>query len=342
MKILITGIAGFTGSTIARNIAMTYHEYEIFGIDNLSRNGSERNVKMLKDLNIDFYHGDIRNKEDLDCLPDADWIIDCAAEPSVLAGIDGAGPSKLIGNNLVGTLNLLEYCRTRKSGFILLSTSRVYSINELNNLNLKENDTRFVNSNKDIESKFSTKSPISLYGGTKLASETMAMEYHYAFDIPVYINRCGVIAGPGQFGKIDQGIISFWIYQWLKKKPLKYIGFGGKGKQVRDFISPVDVCSLILEQIHEPNNPTKIINVGGSIENSISLKELSEWCKNKFGYDNEVIESDEERPFDIPYYVTDNTEAMNTWDWEVSNSKEDILNDIYNFAIENEEFVRNI
>jgi len=346
MRILITGIAGFTGSTIARNIAMTCHENEIFGIDNLSRNGSERNVKMLKDLDIDFYHGDIRNKEDLDCLPDADWVIDCAAEPSVLAGIDGNGPSKLIGNNLIGTLNLLEWCRTRKAGFILLSTSRVYSINALNDISLTSDNDRFIttwpNNEYGVNHKFSTKSPISLYGGTKLSSETMAMEYHHAFDIPVFINRCGVIAGPGQFGKIDQGIISYWIYQWMKRKPLKYIGFGGKGHQVRDFISPVDVCALIIEQIDDPDNPAKITNIGGGIENSISLRELSMWCEKKFGYSNEVIESDEERPFDIPYYVTDNSHAYSNWDWKVRNSKESILNSIYEFAIRNEDFVLDI
>jgi len=344
MRILITGIAGFAGSSIARNIAMTYPEYDIFGIDNLSRKGSERNVPMLEEYNIRFFHGDIRNKEDLDCLPDADWVIDCAAEPSVLAGTYGSGPSKLISNNLIGTLNLLEYCRTRKAGFILLSTSRVYSINKLNKLNLDDNyqKSRFVNIGMDITPDFSTQAPISLYGATKLASETMALEYHYTYDIPVFINRCGVIAGPGQFGKIDQGIISFWIYQWMKRKPLKYIGFGGKGYQVRDFISPVDVCALILEQMDNPNNPEKITNIGGGRENSISLRELSDWCREKFGYDNEVIESDEERPFDIPYYVTDNCHAMRHWDWEVRNHKEDILNDIYEFAINNREFVESL
>lgn len=339
-KILITGAAGFTGSFIARNLRYTYPEFDVVGIDNLSRAGSETNIAELKELGVDFHRGDIRNKEDMDSLPDCNWVIDCAAEPSVLAGLDG--PSKLVGNNLTGTLNILEYCRKRSAGFILISTSRVYSINELNNLNLKEEDTRFVNLGKDIDHTFSTQAPISLYGGTKLASEIMALEYHHAFGIPVFINRCGVIAGPGQFGKIDQGIISFWIYQWMRKKPLKYIGFGGNGKQVRDIIHPADIFNLVVDQIFFPANKPNIINFGGGIENSISLKELSEWCRNKFGYDNEVIESDEERPFDIPYYVTDNWLVNAQYEPEPLISKETILNQIYDYAIENKEFVLNI
>lgn len=342
MKILITGIAGFTGSSVAKNIRKLFPNYELFGIDNLSRRGSERNVKILENHGIKFFHGDVRNAEDLNGLPNADWIIDCAAEPSVLAGTDGHGPSKLINNNLLGTLNLLEFCRIRKCGFILLSTSRVYSINDLNELNLSIENDRFVNNDLDISPSFSTSSPISLYGSTKLSSEIMALEYHYTYGIPVYINRCGVIAGPGQFGKIDQGIISFWIYQWMKRKPLKYIGFGGKGYQVRDFISPEDVSSLIVKQIHNPKNPQKITNIGGGIENSISLRELSQWCKNKFGYDNLVIESDEDRLFDIPYYVTDNSHAIDNWNWRISKSGEDILNEIYEYAINNREFIETL
>jgi len=70
--------------------------------------------------------------------------------------------------------------------------------------------------------------PLSLYGSTKLASETLALEYGAAYGFPVWINRCGVLAGAGQFGTAKQGIFLFWLHAWHSRRPLRYIGFGGK------------------------------------------------------------------------------------------------------------------
>ena len=119
MKILITGIAGFVGSRLAEYLAEAIDGLELVGIDNLSRRGSETNLPLLKKIGCNFIHGDIRNKDDIAALPSVDWIIDCAANPSVLAGITG-GTSQLVGHNLIGTLNLLEKCRQDGSGFLLL------------------------------------------------------------------------------------------------------------------------------------------------------------------------------------------------------------------------------
>ena len=342
MKILITGIAGFVGSRLATYFKSNNESIEIVGIDNLSRKGSEFNLPVLKKLGCTIVHGDIRNKEDVEELPKTDWIIDCAANPSVLAGING-GTSQLINHNLGGTLHLLEKCRKDNAGLIMLSTSRVYSIEALNQIPLESNtDTFLVDATKNfptgfteagITNKFATNAPISLYGATKLASEVMAMEYSYAFNIPVWINRCGVIAGAGQFGKIDQGIFSFWIYQWLTQKPLSYIGFEGSGHQVRDFFSPIDLGNLIGKQIgSEAKNIPKIINVGGGLERSMSLKQLNQYCIEKFGFHKDIIQGKESRPFDIPYYVTDNTDAHRYWNWQPQDTKIGILDDIFDWA----------
>ena len=110
MKILITGIAGFVGSRLAEFFKTNIADCEIVGIDNLSRRGSETNLAFLKTLGCQFIHGDIRVTDDVNDLPKVDWIVDCAANPSVLAGING-GTSQLIGHNLQGTLNILEKCR---------------------------------------------------------------------------------------------------------------------------------------------------------------------------------------------------------------------------------------
>src|SRR6266540_7500214 len=83
-------------------------------------------------------------------------------------------------------------------------------------------------SSEGVAENFSTSPPLSLYGATKLASEVMALEYGEAFDLPIWINRCGVLAGAGQFGQPDQGIFAFWINSYLRRQPLKYIGFDGE------------------------------------------------------------------------------------------------------------------
>lgn len=345
MKILITGIAGFVGSKLAEYFKTHIEGCDIIGIDNLSRRGSETNLQYLKDIGCKFFHGDIRVADDVFDLPKVDWIIDCAANPSVLAGING-GTSQLIGHNLQGTLNILEKCRKDNSGFILLSTSRVYAIDPLNQIPLEETATRFeVKSGVElpfgftkegVTEAFPTSAPVSLYGATKLASEVMALEYAYTFGFPIWVNRCGVIAGAGQFGKIDQGIFSFWIYQWLLDRNLGFIGFGGQGKQVRDFFSPRDLGNLLLKQLNNPtHNAPKIINAGGGLASSMSLMELNDYCKHKFGFEKTIRSEVETRPFDLPYYVTDNSEVKKHWDWQPEQKGIEILDDILKYAIEN-------
>jgi CDP-paratose 2-epimerase len=326
MKILITGAAGFVGSRLAEAIANSIENTELIGIDNLSRRGSETNLAFLNKLGCKLVHGDIRVNDDVSELPKVDWILDCAANPSVLAGING-GTSQLVGHNLIGTLNLLEKCRRDRCGFLMLSTSRVYAINSLLAIKLKDNGDRFTPdlaqampigfSELGVSENFSTAAPISLYGATKLASEVMALEYAAMFDFPLWIDRCGVIAGAGQFGKPDQGIFSFWIYQWLLGKPLKYIGFGGEGKQVRDFVCPEDLGRLIHMQLTQPDrNAPKIVNVGGGNDRAMSLKELSSYCRTTLGNDCAISSVPETRTFDIPYYVTDNSMVTQTWGWQ--------------------------
>ena len=90
---------------------------------------------------------------------------------------------------------------------------------------------------------------MSLYGATKLASEQLALEYGSTYGFPVWVNRCGVLAGAGQFGRADQGIFAYWVNSWLRERPLRYIGFGGHGHQVRDCLHPADLVPLIERQM---------------------------------------------------------------------------------------------
>ena len=338
LKILITGSCGFAGISICENLLQANSNLKITGLDNLSRKGSERNVGKLQELGVSLLRKDVRNASDLEDLDRFDWIIDCSANPSVLAGINGESSSRqLIEHNLLGTINLLEYCKLHQTGLILLSTSRVYSAKNLASLPIQEQVDHFKIdtgrilsgiSSKGINEDFPTTPPLSLYGMSKLSSENLALEYGENFDFPVWINRCGVMAGAGQFGKAEQGIFSYWIHSFREKKPLKYIGFGGNGFQVRDALHPKDLVSIIVKQMQEPNRgQPKIINLGGGVENSMSLKQLSSWCEARFG-PIEVIASEEERPMDAPWIVMDSSLAKEVWDWAPQTRIEQILNEI--------------
>jgi len=344
MKILISGICGFAGTSIAKVLLQSHSNLQIMGLDNFSRKGSELNTPQLSDFGINLIRGDIRSQSDIDALPKADWVIDCAANPSVLAGLDGQSSSRqLMEHNLLGTINLLEYCKSHKAGLILLSTSRVYSASELATLPVQSSEDRFELQDCDvrgassfgISEDFPTTAPLSLYGASKLASETLILEYGECFDFPVWINRSGVLAGAGQFGKADQGIFSFWIHSFREKKPVKYIGFNGKGHQVRDALHPKDLVALLSRQMLEPDwEAPKIINLGGGFQSSMSLKELSNWCEDRFGQ-NEVLASQDERPMDAPWIVMDSTTAQNAWNWNVQTKIEEILEEIANHAEKN-------
>jgi CDP-paratose 2-epimerase len=351
-------VCGYVGSHVATYLAKYLSNVQICGIDNLSRRGSETNLEPLKKLGIEILYGDIRLPSDIHALPtDMDWVIDCAANPSVTAGLgvmDKCTPRQLVEHNLIGTTNVLDYCRERRSGLILLSTNRVYSISELRKIPLREMETRFdpiTNiaetlpgfSENGVSEEFSTTGPISLYGATKLSSEILALEYGAAFDFPVWVNRCGVIGGPGQFGRIDQGIFSFWVYYCALGYPLKYIGYNGNGKQVRDCVLAEDIAKLVVLQMNDGGSSVdRITNIGGGFNGSLSLKELTEICISYFGKHIEVGKEQENRPYDIPYYITDYTKALNNWGWEPSLSGNEIIQQLCEWTAENIKFIKNL
>ena len=317
MRILISGICGFVGSTLAKTLLAGGKGHEIHGFDNFIRPGSESNRAELKNLGVKLFHADLRAASDLETLPAADWVIDAAANPSVLAGVDGKTSSRqLVEHNLGGTLNLLEYCKTHKAGFILLSTSRVYSIAPLANLKVTALDNAFAPaleaapiaglSTAGLDETFPTAPPVSLYGSTKLASEMLALEYGETFGFPVFVNRCGVLAGAGQFGRADQGIFAYWINSWRQKRPLRYLGFGGHGYQVRDCLHPRDLVPLIEKQLLAPNlTPSdRIVNISGGATSAMSLRQLSDWCGERLG-PHQVVADGTLRQFDIAWIVLD-------------------------------------
>jgi CDP-paratose 2-epimerase len=283
MKVLITGVCGFTGSTVGRALQDLDSTIELFGIDNFIRPGSERNRASLQSAGVRLYHGNIRHASDLESLPGVDWIVDAAANPSVFSGVDGKSNSRqVVEHSFFGTVNLLEYCKRTGAGFILLSTSRVYSIAALAKPPIEVKDRAFHPkldsisitgiSSKGASKDFSTASPLSLYGTSKFASEILALEYGDAFhfsglDKPVWAAcRCWAI------WSTRSRHFAFWINAYLRRRPLKYVGFDGHGHQVRDCLHPRDVAAIVWKQMQSPQRlAERIENVSGGVLSAMSL-----------------------------------------------------------------------
>ena len=343
MKLLITGICGFVGSTLTRSILDRQENVHIFGVDNFIRPGSETNRHELAKLGAKIIHADVRSATDIETLPAVDFVIDAAANPSVLAGVDGKTSSRqLLEHNFWGTVNLLEYCKQHRAGLIVLSTSRVYSVPPLANLEVEIHQRAFRPKSgaslppglteAGVNESFSTAPPISLYGASKLASEIIALEYAETFQFPVWMNRCGVLAGAGQFGKADQGIFAFWINAHLRRRPLKYIGFDGGGHQVRDCLHPRDlVPGLIAQMNFGGKEKARIVNLSGGAANAMSLAQLTDWCDARFGKHGVASDANPRR-FDIPWMVLDSSLATKEWNWAPRTNLHEVLEEIAKHA----------
>jgi len=350
MRLLITGACGFVGSSLAIYLQTHLSDIEITGLDNFSRPGSEMNRTRLRAAGIRVVHGDVRCESDLHGIPPTDWVIDAAANASVLAGVDGeTSPRQLFEQNLLGTINTLEYCRRHGAGLILLSSSRVYSLTALRRVPLDACPDGFRLADgaaergltwAGISESYPVGAPATLYGTSKFASEQLALEYSGTYGFPVWVNRCGVMSGAGQFGQPAQGIFAWWIHRWFQRKPLKYIGFGGRGLQVRDCLHPVDLAGLIAMQLGDSGaaDATRVFNVSGGTPNACSLAQLSTWCESHLG-PHTVTADAADRVNDVPWLVLDSQEVSHRWGWKVSYSLERIFSELASHAQEHPEWL---
>jgi CDP-paratose 2-epimerase len=344
LRVLVTGGCGFVGASISLALASRNPDWELVAFDNLRRRGSELNLPRLRLAGVDFVHGDVRDPRDLLGGSGIDALVECSAEPAVLAGFES--PDYVVSTNLLGAYHCLELARRDDALFVFLSTSRVYPTVPLRGLDLIETETRFELapvqnvpgvSPEGISEAFPLEGARTLYGTTKLAGELLAVEYGDAFGLRTIVNRCGVIAGPWQMGKVDQGVFTHWVLSHHFGRPLRYIGYGASGKQVRDLLFIDDLVDLIEEQLVRPDNWTGFNgNVGGGRECSLSLLETTNLCRELTGNEVRIEPVDEPRAGDVPLFIADCRRLFERTQWRPRHSPRDILEEIATWVEEND------
>lgn len=341
MRLLITGGAGFVGSSLALAFKRDRPRDHVAVLDTLRRRGSELNLERLRQAGVAFLHGDVRSPGDLAAAGPFDCLIDCAAEPSVQAGYGGGGPAYVVETNLIGSYHCLEAARQHQAMVVFLSTSRVYPVAALRALPLTAAGDRLALtsgahgigwSERGIGLDFPLTGSRSLYGASKLASEHLVEEYAALYDLPAVIDRCGVLAGPWQMGKVDQGFLSLWAGRHLFGGPLSYIGFGGLGHQVRDVLHVDDLYDLLRRQMTAARpGHCALFNVGGGPANAVSLRELTAHCQSRSGAALAIGSRPDTHPADIPWYVSDIDAVVQATGWQPRRSVGDIVEDTFNW-----------
>jgi CDP-paratose 2-epimerase len=344
-RLLITGGAGFVGSNLAVSLAARHPDWEILALDNLYRRGSELNLPRLREAGVEFVEGDVREPADLKRLPALTALVECSAEPSVMSGVDG-DTGYLVQTNLTGAYNCLELARRDSAFFVFLSTSRVYPVAPQVELRLEQTATRFELADEQavegisaagLSERFPLEGARTLYGATKLAAELLVEEYRTSLGVPAVIDRCGVLAGPWQMGKVDQGVFTHWMLAHHFGNPLSYIGFGGNGKQVRDLLHVEDLVDLVERQLLDPGAwDGRTLNVGGGREVSLSLLETTEICRRLTGNEVPIGAVAETRAGDVPIYLSDCAKLFGLDEWRPRRSAEEVLVDLHEWIAADE------
>ena len=337
MKILITGGCGFVGSNLA--LFLKKKGFSVHTLDNLTRKGSTYNSNLLKKQKIKNYKINISNIKKIKSLPKYDLILDCCAEAAV--EISKNDFDKVINTNLIGTINILKKSKNDKSKIIFISSSRIYPLEEMNKIIKNKNLKSKIKISKMFSEKDKIIGPKTIYGLTKLCSEMLIEEFSYEYKLKYLINRCGVISGPLQFGKQDQGFVSLWIWRHLNKKKLSYIGYGGYGNQIRDVLHIDDLSELILLQIKNINKiNNKLFTVGGSKTSYTSLSQLTKLCQKITGNKIKMGKVSKTSSYDIPYYLSDNTHVSNTYRWKPKRNINQVVMDTFLWLKKNKPIIK--
>jgi len=305
--VLITGGAGFIGINLANHLLNQGHKVIIY--DNLSRLGVEKNLEWLLSEhdrdNIWVEVADVRNSYRLkNAVEHAKMVFHLAAQVAVTTSLDD--PNLDFEVNIQGTFNLLEVIRTsaHQPPLIFTSTNKVYG--DLPNLAFEHTETRYYPINSHIKQNgISESQPLNFhspYGSSKGAADQYVLDYARSYNLKAVVFRMSCIYGPHQFGTEDQGWVAHFLIQAIKGSPIHIYG---DGKQVRDILYVEDLLKAFLAAWNNMDKISgQVFNIGGGVENAISLLELLNLIeiKHKLKIDFEFGGA---RTGDQVYYVSD-------------------------------------
>lgn len=294
MKLLITGGCGFLGSNLAENAIKDGYKVTIF--DDLSRIGSESNLGWLrKQGDFEYIHGDIRNKNDVENLikKGFDSVFHLAGQVAMTTSIDD--PYKDFEINVVGTLNLLDSVRkfSTDTSVFYSSTNKVYG--DLEQYNYEEAEKRY--SCREFSDGFTEEVPLdfrSPYGCSKGSADQYILDYHRIFGLKTTVFRHSSMYGSRQFATYDQGWIGWFCQKAIEKynnEGVEKFTISGNGKQVRDILHVDDLKSLYFSALNNVETVCgNAYNIGGTIEQSLSLLELFDMLNELLNIRLEYIE----------------------------------------------------
>ncbi|MBV8831610.1 MAG: SDR family NAD(P)-dependent oxidoreductase [Acidobacteriaceae bacterium] len=315
LSILITGGAGFIGANLARTCLAEGHKVHVF--DNLSRAGVDANVRELEgDFPglMRFTRADVRDANAVErAVEEADQIFHLAAQVAVTTSLED--PIDDAGTNLFGTLNLLEAVRHSGSRPALLftSTNKVYG--RLKWVALNQTPTRYEPADQSTREHGACENQplefLSPYGCSKGSADQYVLDYARSYGVRATVFRMSCIYGPYQLGSEDQGWVAHFLRQAMKGEAITIYG---DGKQVRDLLFIEDLVRAMRLAIEHPASSAEAFNLGGGVENSVSLieliKELQLLTRDKI-----EIEWREERAADQKWYIADTSKIRDRLEW---------------------------
>lgn len=252
MKILVTGGAGFIGRWVTKQLIDDGHDIVV--LDNLS-NGSKENIKEFMDQSlIDFIEGDIKDVELIKSLASKkfDVCYHLAASINVQDSIDD--PKETFDNDVIGTFNILEMCKTSKTKVVFMSTCMVYDK---------------ATSEKGI-SEVDPVKPASPYAGSKISGEAMTLSYYFAYGLPTVVIRPFNTYGPYQKTGGEGGVVPIFIHKALQDDDLKIYG---DGSQTRDLLYVTDCANFVVQAGYSNRVNGEIVNAG--LGRDVSINDLA-------------------------------------------------------------------
>lgn len=345
MNALITGGCGFVGSNLAAYLVDLDPQNKVTVLDNLSRRGASANLNWLQTLAqaehnpITFVHGDIRNAFDVEAVikevrPEV--IFHLAGQVAMTTSMES--PRRDFEINVLGSINVLEAVRqyTPKTAIIYASTNKVYG--NLGHLDLVEAATRWeprthkLGVDEDTAIEFHTP-----YGCSKGAADQYMLDYARGFGLNTVVFRHSTIYGGRQFATFDQGWVGWFCRQALEAKqtPEKApFTVSGDGKQVRDLLHVSDaVRCYVAAYEHIEVARGEAFNIGGGMENSMSLLELLNFLEERLGLKLQYTHLPW-RQSDQKFFVADNSKAARHIRWTPQTTREQGLETVLAWEIE--------